>query len=195
MHCESTESFKDETCTIGYFSQLTWNWIAHNRAGFFNGFELYVKLELIRSIYFGSKSWFCCSACIGINISFKGRNLYIFQSFTVKLKLDMCHICFTVFLNVHEQITFNIYTFWYPRAFLLVVCLQILHKNSVLLFRQSKLCIFKQQFFLIKNQSLHWTASCYKLWYTLRKLENPIINVYMVFHRCSVFLCRQQKVY
>ena len=73
----------------------------------FNGFELYVKLELFRSSYFGSKSWFCYSACIGINIRLKGRNLYILQSPTVKLKLEMSKIGFTVFLNVHEKITFK----------------------------------------------------------------------------------------
>ena len=55
MHCESISSFKDESCTIGYILQLNWNWIAHPRAGFFNGFELYVKLELFRNSYFGSK--------------------------------------------------------------------------------------------------------------------------------------------
>ena len=27
------------------------------------------------------------------------------------------------------------------------------------------------------------------------KTREPIINAYMVFHRCSVFLCRQQGVY
>ena len=36
-------------CNIGYISQLNWNLIAHNRAGFFYGFEFYVKLELFRS--------------------------------------------------------------------------------------------------------------------------------------------------
>ena len=49
IHCESIGSFKDESCTIGYISHLNWNWIAQNRAGFFNGFELYVKFELFRS--------------------------------------------------------------------------------------------------------------------------------------------------
>ena len=34
-------SFKDESCTIGYISQLNRNWRAHNRAAAFNGFELY----------------------------------------------------------------------------------------------------------------------------------------------------------
>ena len=90
MHCESLGSFK-----------------AHNRAGFVNGFELYVKLELFRCRYFGSKRWFYYSACIGINITFRGRNLYILQSPTVKLKLEMWEIGFTVFLNVHEKINFK----------------------------------------------------------------------------------------
>ena len=49
IHCEFIGSFKDESCTIGYILELNWNWNAHNRAGFFNGFELYVKLELFRS--------------------------------------------------------------------------------------------------------------------------------------------------
>ena len=107
MYCDSIGSFKDESCTIGYISQLNWNWRAHNRAGFFNGFELYLKLELFRSSYFGSKSWFCHSPCIGISIRFRGRNLHIFQSPTVKLKLEMWEIGFTVFLSVHEKITFK----------------------------------------------------------------------------------------
>ena len=93
-----------------------YNWIyfavilklrAHNRAGFFNDFELYLKLELFRSSYFGSKSWFYHSPCIGINIRFRGRNLHIFQSPTVKLKLEMWEIGFTVFLSVHEKINFK----------------------------------------------------------------------------------------
>ena len=107
MRCESICSFKDESCTTGYTSQLNWNWIAHNRAGFFNRFELYVNLELFRSSHFGSKSWFCYSACIRINIRLRGKNLYIFQSPTVKLKLEMWEIGFTVFLNVHEKINFK----------------------------------------------------------------------------------------
>ena len=107
MYCDSIGSFKDESCIIGYISQLNWNWRAHNRAGFFNGFELYLKLELFRSSYFGSKSWFCHSPCIGISIRFRGRNLHIFQSPTVKLKLEMWEIGFTVFLSVHEKITFK----------------------------------------------------------------------------------------
>ena len=66
---------------------------------FFNGFELYVKLELVRSSYFGSTRWFCSYAWIGINIRFRKRNLYIFQSPTVKLKLEMSDIGFTEFLK------------------------------------------------------------------------------------------------
>ena len=66
---------------------------------FFNGFELYVKLELSKASYFGSKSWFCKSACIGINTGFRGRNLYIFQSPTVKLKQGNVVDSFTVFLK------------------------------------------------------------------------------------------------
>ena len=66
IHCECIGTFKDEICTIGYISQLNWNWRAHNRAGFFNGFELYLKL--------GSKSFFSYSACIEINLRFRGRN-------------------------------------------------------------------------------------------------------------------------
>ena len=46
MHCESIGSFKDESWTIGYIPELNWNWRAHNRASFFNGFELFVKLKL-----------------------------------------------------------------------------------------------------------------------------------------------------
>ena len=107
MHCESTGCVKDESCTIGYISLLNWNWGAHNRAGFFNGFELYVKSELFRSSYFRSKSWFCYSPCIGINIRFQRRNLHILQSSTVKLKLEMWEIGFTVFLNVHQKKTFK----------------------------------------------------------------------------------------
>ena len=68
MHCESIGSFKDELdiynwiyieCTIGYSLQLSWNWRAPNRVGFFNGFELFVRLELFRISYFSSKSCFC----------------------------------------------------------------------------------------------------------------------------------------
>ena len=122
MHCESMGSFKDESCTIGYIPQLSWNWRAPNRAGFFNGFELFVKLEIF-TISFGSQSYFCLSGCIEINIRLRGRNLYVFQSPTVQLKLEMWKIDFTVFLNVHEKITFKNYPFWYPRPFLLAVCL------------------------------------------------------------------------
>ena len=107
MHCKSIDCFKDGSCTTEYISQLKWNWIAHNRVGFFGGFELYVKLELFRSSYIGSKSWFCCCACIGINTRFRGRDLYFFKSPTVKLKLEMWEIGFAVFLNVHEKIPFK----------------------------------------------------------------------------------------
>ena len=115
MHCEPIGSFKEKSYILDifniwlyvrYISQLNWKWIAHI-AGFFNGFQLYVKLELLRSSYFGSKSWFCYSAYIEINLRFRGRNLYIFQSATVKLKMEMWEIGFTVFLNVHEKITFK----------------------------------------------------------------------------------------
>ena len=98
--------FKDESCTIGYIPQLNRNWIAYKRAKFFNGFELHVKLEFFRSSYFGSKSWFCYSACIVITIRLRGRNLYILQSPTIKLKLEMWEIGSTVFLNAHEKINF-----------------------------------------------------------------------------------------
>ena len=74
---------------IGYISQLNRNWKAHNRASFFNGFEWYVKLELFRSGYDGSKTCFYYAPCIGINIRFRGTNLYILQSRIVKLKLDI----------------------------------------------------------------------------------------------------------
>ena len=104
MHWDSVGSFKQEICTIGYISQLSWNWRAHKRAGFFNGFELYVKLELFRNTYFRFKSWFCYSSHIGINV--RGRNLHIFQRHTVKLKVKMWEIGFKVFVNVHEKITF-----------------------------------------------------------------------------------------
>ena len=103
--CDSIGSLKDESCTVEYISQLYWNWRAHNRAGFFNGFELYVKLEHLRSSYFGSKIYFCYCPCLGVKIRFTGKNLHIFQSPTVKLKLEMWEIGFTVFLNVHEKIT------------------------------------------------------------------------------------------
>ena len=67
-HCQSIGSFKDELdiynwiymqCTIGYSPQLSWNWRAPNRVGFFNGFELFVRLELFRISYFSSKSCVC----------------------------------------------------------------------------------------------------------------------------------------
>ena len=47
------------------------------------------------------------SACIRINIRFRERNLYILQSHTVKLKMEMLQTDFTVFLNFHENITFK----------------------------------------------------------------------------------------
>ena len=59
VHWECIGSFKDKSCLIGYVRQLNWNLRAQNRASYFNGFELYVKLELFRSSYFGSKCWFC----------------------------------------------------------------------------------------------------------------------------------------
>ena len=34
VHCESIGSFKDESCTNGYVSQLNWNWVAPNRTVF-----------------------------------------------------------------------------------------------------------------------------------------------------------------
>ena len=73
----------------------------------FNGFELYVKLEIFRSSYFGSKSWFCYSAYRGINLRLRGKNLCILLSPTIKLKLEMWEIGFIVFLNVHEKINFK----------------------------------------------------------------------------------------
>ena len=57
MHWESIGSFKDERCTIGYVPQLNWNGRAYDSASSFSGFDLYVKLELFRSSYFGSKSY------------------------------------------------------------------------------------------------------------------------------------------
>ena len=98
-----------------------YNWIyskvklklrAHNRPGVFNGFELYVKLEPFKSSYFGSQSWLCYSQCIGISVRFRGRNLHYFESPTMKLKLEIWKISFTVFLNVHEKITFKNEPFW-----------------------------------------------------------------------------------
>ena len=44
---------------------------------------------------------------IEINIRFRERNLYIFQSPTVKLKLEIKEEGFTVLLNVHEKLTFK----------------------------------------------------------------------------------------
>ena len=35
MHFESIGNFKEKSCTIGYVSQLNWNWRAHNRASLF----------------------------------------------------------------------------------------------------------------------------------------------------------------
>ena len=60
MHWESKDSFKDEGCPIGYVPRLSWNGRVQNiiKLVFMNGFELYVKLELFRSSYFGSKIWF-----------------------------------------------------------------------------------------------------------------------------------------
>ena len=107
MHCESIDSFKDESCTIEYIPQINWNWRAPSRAVAFNGFELFVKLELFRSSYFGFKSCFCESVSVGINIKFRGRNRYIFQGPTIKLKLEMRETGFTVFLDVHDNIAFK----------------------------------------------------------------------------------------
>ena len=53
---------------------------------FFNGFELYVKMGLFRSSYAGFKSWFCYSACIGINVRFRGR-ICAFSKVPLLLKL------------------------------------------------------------------------------------------------------------
>ena len=39
--------------------ELNWNWRAHNRSIFFNGFQLYMQLELFRSSYSDAKSCFC----------------------------------------------------------------------------------------------------------------------------------------
>ena len=57
---------------------------------FFNGFELFVKLELFKSSYFSSKRYFVPLIHIHKNSykRFRERNLYIFQSPNVKLKLE-----------------------------------------------------------------------------------------------------------
>ena len=99
MHCESTGSLEDESCTIGYVSQLNLNWRAHNRTGFFNGLELYMKLELSRRSCFGSKSWFCYSAFMGINIRFRGP--------IVKLKLEIRFIYWHCFNSIQWKIVKN----------------------------------------------------------------------------------------
>ena len=127
-----------------------WNWIFFRRS------------------YFGSKSWFCNSAYIGICIKFKGRNLYIFQSSTVKLKLAMWEIGFTKFLNMHKEITFKNYNHSDTKglSYSWCACIRTLHKNSVISFGQRKLCIFKPRFAC--SQISLW----YKLWYRLRNLVN-----------------------
>ena len=156
------DALKDESPTIGYISLLNWNWRAHDRADF------YVKLYLSRSNYFGTKGWFCYSAGIEINISFRERNLHIFQSPTVKLKLEVWEIGFTVFLNVHGKITILI-----PKTFL--TCGAPACKFSIeshCSFWIEKVVHFQAAICLVKNQSLHWVASSYRLWYTLKKLEN-----------------------
>ena len=58
MHCESIGSFKDQSYTIGYIPQLNEIEELLIELVFFNGFELFVKLELFRSSYFSSKSCF-----------------------------------------------------------------------------------------------------------------------------------------
>ena len=57
---------------------------------FFNSFELFVKLELFKSSYFSSKRYFVPLIRIHKNSykRFRERNLYIFQSPNVKLKLE-----------------------------------------------------------------------------------------------------------
>ena len=60
MYWESIGNLKDESFLIEYFLQLkleTGGLIIE--LVFFNGFESYVKLELFKGSYFGSKSWLC----------------------------------------------------------------------------------------------------------------------------------------
>ena len=154
-----------------------------------------MKLELFRSNYFGSKSSSIYSTCIGINKRFRGRNLYIFRRPTIKLKLEMWEIGFIVFLNVHEKITFN-YSDSQGLSYSWCACIRILHINSVLPFRQRKLCIFKQQSKIFGPKSA-FTLNCDFLQTLIptEETREPIISVYMVFHRCSLFFYWQQGTF
>ena len=91
MHWESIGSFKDKSYLIGYVPELNWNWRALNRASFFSivlnhMWNWNVSEVVIAAPKFGS-------------VRFRGRNLYIFQCLTVKLKLEMWGIGLTVFLE------------------------------------------------------------------------------------------------
>ena len=58
MHWKFIGSFKDKSCLIGYVPELETEELVIELV-FFNGFALYVKLELFGSNYSRSKSWFC----------------------------------------------------------------------------------------------------------------------------------------
>ena len=100
-------SFSDESFTIRYISQLKWNWRAHSRVGFSMVLNDIWHWNFLWNSYFRSKRWLRYSSCLSNTMKFRQRDLHIFQSPTVELKLQMWRKGFIVFLNVNKKITFR----------------------------------------------------------------------------------------